>query len=99
MRVRLVLLAEGTALDIASDEGSESGPPEFRGDQLTSFQEAGMASRLMIMAALKDCAVEGVVRRDIDVALVSKDAGFDLPVSESETEGERDVLVHGLEGL
>ena len=99
MRVRLVLLAEGTALDIASDEGSESGPPEFRSDQLTSFQEARMASRFVIMATFKDCAAEGVVCRDVDAALVSKDADFDLPVSEPGTEGKRNVLVHGLEGL
>ena len=99
MRVCLVLLAEGTALDIASYEGSESGPPEFRGDQLMSFQEAGVACRLMIMATFQDCTAEGVVCRDVDAAFVSKDAGFDLPVSEPGTEGERNVLVYGLEGL
>ena len=32
VRVNLVLLAKGTALDVAADEGSESGPPEFGGD-------------------------------------------------------------------
>ena len=37
MRVNFVLLAEGTALDISADEGSESGPPEFSGDQLASL--------------------------------------------------------------
>ena len=30
--VNLVLLAEGTALDVAADEGSKAGPPEFGGD-------------------------------------------------------------------
>ena len=81
MRVNLVLLAEGTALDIAADEGGETRPPEFSGDQLASFQEAGMTSGFMIMAALEDGMAEGIVGRDIYAALVSEDAGFDLPVS------------------
>ena len=51
--VYFILLAEGTALDIAADEGSESGPPEFGGDQLMSFQEAGVAGRFVIMATFK----------------------------------------------
>ena len=32
VRVRLVLLAEGAALDIAADERGKAGPPEFGGD-------------------------------------------------------------------
>ena len=32
MRVSLVLLAEGTALDIVADKGGEAGPPELGGD-------------------------------------------------------------------
>ena len=32
MRVGLVLLTKGTALDIVADKGSETGPPEFSGD-------------------------------------------------------------------
>ena len=43
VHVNLVLLAKGTALDVAVDEGSEAGPPEFGGDQLACFQEAGMS--------------------------------------------------------
>ena len=53
----------------------------------------------MIMTALEDSTVEAIVCRDIDATFVSKDAGFDLPVSEPGTEGKRNVLVHGLEGL
>ena len=80
VRVNLVLLAKGTALDIAADKGSEARPPEFSGDQLASFQEAGMTGGFMIMAAFEDGAVEGVICRDVDAAPVSEDAGFDLPV-------------------
>ena len=51
------------------------------------------------MAALEDGTAEGVVGRDINAAFISKDAGFDLPVSQAGTEGERDIFVHRLEGL
>ena len=53
----------------------------------------------MVMAPFKDDAVERIICRDIDTAFVREDAGFDLPVSEAGTEGKRNVLVHGLEGL
>ena len=99
MHVNLVLLAEGTAFDISADEGSESGPPEFGSNQLMSFQEAGVAGRFVIMAALENSAAKGVVRRDVDAALISEDTRLDLPVSEPGTEGKRNVLMHGLEGL
>ena len=99
MHVNLVLLAKGTALDIVVDKGGEAGPPEFSGDQLASLQEAGMTGGFMIMAAFEDGAAEGIVCRDVDTTLVSKDTGFDLPVSEPGTKGERDVFVHRLESL
>ena len=97
MRVGFVLLAKGTALDVSADKGSQAGPPEFSGDQLSSFQEAGVSGGFMIMASRKDGAAQGVVGGDIDAAFISKDAGFDLPVSEPGTKGKRDVLVHRLE--
>ena len=53
----------------------------------------------MIMASFQDGASEGVICGDIDTALVRKDASLDLPVSQPGTEGEGNVLVHGLEGL
>ena len=99
MRINFVLLAQGTAFNIVADKRGESGPPELSGDQLASFQEAGMAGGLMIMAAFKDGMAEGVVGWYVDAAFVSKDAGFDLPVGEPGTEGKRDILMHGLEGL
>ena len=53
----------------------------------------------MIVASFKDGTAKGVVRGDIDLPFVSEDASFNLPVSKAGTEGERDVFVHGLEGL
>ena len=66
---------------------------------MTGFQEAGVAGRFMIMTVLKDGAAKRVVRGDVDTAFVRKDAGFNLPVGEAGAEGERNVLVHRLEGL
>ena len=99
VRVNLVLLAEGTAFDIAADEGGESGPPELGGDQLASFQEAGMSGRLVIMASFKNGTAKGVICGDVDTAFIGEDASFNLPVSQPGTEGEGNVFVHGLEGL
>ena len=66
---------------------------------MACFQEAGMTGGFMVMAACEDGAAEGIIRRDIDAALVGKDTSFDLPVSEPRAEWERDVFVHGLESL
>ena len=53
----------------------------------------------MIMATCQDGAAEGVIGGDVDAAFVGKDAGFDLPVSESRAEREGNVFMHGLESL
>ena len=99
MCVHFVLLAKSTAFNIAADVGGKAGPPEFSCDQLASFQEAGMTGRFMIMASFQNGAMKGVVRRDIDTAFIGEDAGFNLPVNQPGTEGEGNILVHGLEGL
>ena len=83
MRVNLVLLAKSTAFNIAADVGGEARPPEFGRDQLASFQEAGVTSGFMIMAALEDGTAEGVIRGDVDAAFVHKDASLDLPVGQA----------------
>ena len=53
MSIGIVLLAFSTAFNISADKGSEAWPPELRGNQLAGLQEAGVASRFMIMATLK----------------------------------------------
>ena len=93
------MLAKGTAFHISVDEGGEPRPPKFSGNQLAHFQETRVAGRFMIMAAFEDGAAKGVICGDVDTAFVGKDARFDLPVSELRTEGERNVLMHGLESL
>ena len=97
--IRLVLLAGGTAFNVFADVGGEAGPPELCRDELTGFQVAGVTSTLMVMATLENSVTEGVIIGDIDTTLVGQDARFDLPVGEVGTEGERDIIVHGLEGL
>ena len=42
---------------------------------------------------------EGVVCGNINTPFVREDAGLDLPVGQAGTEGERNVLMHGLESL
>ena len=78
---------------------SEAGPPKFSGDQLASFQEAGVSGRFVIVAASEDGAAQGIVRGDVDAAFIREDARFDLPVSKLGSKGERDILVHRLESL
>ena len=58
-----------------------------------------MTGTFMVMAPLENSVMEGVVIGDIDVALIGQDVCFDLPVREAGTEGKRDVVVNGLEGL
>ena len=58
-----------------------------------------MAGGFVIMAAFKNGAAERVVRGDIDMALICKNARLDLPVHESGTEGKRNILMHGLKSL
>ena len=99
MRIYFVLLAMGTALYVSADEGSESGLPEFSGDQLACLEETGVTGRFVIMAAFKNGVAKGVICGDIDTAFICKDARFDLPVSEPGMEGKRNVLMHGLESL
>ena len=99
MCVSLVLLAKSTAFDVAADIGSEAGPPEFCGDQLASFQEAGVTGGFVVVTPLEDGAAEGVVRGDVDAAFVRKDACLDLPVGQARAKRQRNVLVHGLESL
>ena len=53
----------------------------------------------MIVASFKDGTVKGVIRWDVDTAFVGEDAGFGLPICQPGTEGERNVFMHGLEGL
>ena len=97
--VGLVLLAGGTALDIFADVGGKAGPSEFRHDELSSFEVAGVTSTFMVVTSLENGVAEGIIVGDVDTALIGQDACFDLPVGEAGTEGERDIIVHGLEGL
>ena len=99
MRVDLVLLTGGAALNITADEGSEARPPKFCSDELAGFKEARVSSGLVIVASLEDSTAERVISRDIDVTFVGEDAGFYLPVGEARAEGKRNVFMHGLEGL
>jgi len=53
----------------------------------------------MIVTSFKDGMADGVVVRNVDLAFVSEDSGFMLPVGEAGVEGEGNGAIHGLEGL
>ena len=76
-----------------------TGPPEFGCNKLLGFQVARVTGAFVVMAPLENSVTKGVIIGDIDVALIGQDACFNLPVREVGTEGKRDVVVHGLEGL
>ena len=97
--VSFVLLAFSTAFDVLADKGSEAQPPELRGDQLAGLQEAGMASRFVIMAMFKYGVPQLIIGGNIDAALVGEDSGFDLPVGKAGAEWEGNILMHGLKCL
>ena len=99
MGVGFVFLAGSAAFNEAADKGGEPRPPEFSSDELACLQEAGMAGGFVIMVVFENGAAKGIISGDIDTAFVGKDAGFNLPVGESRTEGERNILMHRLEGL
>ena len=99
MCVNFILLAGGTAFNVAADEGSKSQPPELSGNQLTGFKETRMAGGCMVMASFENGAAERIISRDIDMAFIGEDTGLHLPVSQAGAEGERDVLVHRLKRL
>ena len=99
MDVGFVLLAGCTTFDVFTDIGGKAGPPEFSCDKLLGFEVARVTSTFVVVATLEDSVPQGVVIWDIDAALIGQDACFNLPVGEAGTEGERKVIVHGLEGL
>ena len=83
MSVGFVLLADGTAINVAVDIGGEAWPPELSSDKLAGLKEAWVAGRHVIVALFKDRTAEGVIRRDIDMAFVGEDACLGLPVGKA----------------
>ena len=51
------------------------------------------------MAPFKDGTAERFIGGYVDTAFVGEDTRFNLPVGKAGAEGERDILVHGLECL
>ena len=70
----------------------ETWPPKLRGDELVSLEITGVAGGLVVMAAGKDGAAEGVLQGNVDTAFVSQDMVIIFPVREIGLEGSGDVL-------
>ena len=92
MSVRLILLAGGIALNIFMHKLCEAWPPKLRGDELASLEITGVAGSLVVMAAGKDGAMEGVLWGNVDMAFVGQDVVVIFPVREAGLEGGGDVL-------
>ena len=97
--VRFILLACGAALDVLAHELCETWPPEFGGNELASFQVAGVSGSLVVVATSKDGAAEGVLQGDVDATFVGQDSVIELPVGKARPEGSGDVLQGRLQVL
>ena len=64
------MLAHGTAFDVLPHELRETRPLKLGGDELASFEVTQVASSLVVVAAGKDGATEGVLRGNIDTTFV-----------------------------
>ena len=58
-------------------------PPKLRGNKLVSFENARMASSGMIVVSGHNRVAQSSIGGNIDMALVSQDAGIVVPVGEA----------------
>ena len=68
--IHLVLLTCGASFSIFLDIEGQARPPELSGNKLAGLKEAGITSSFVVMVAEQDGAVEIVIIRYIDTALV-----------------------------
>ena len=94
MCVEFVLLTSGATLYVFADEGSQTRPPEFRGNQLTSLQIARVTGHLMVVAMGKDGFPKREVEGDVDATFVSKDPLGILLVRQTRVKGRGNGAVH-----
>ena len=97
--VRFVLLTHGTAFNVFPHVLYETWPPEFGSNKLSGLEVSQVAGGLMIVATGKDRLMEGVIRGNVDVALVGKDVVIIFPVRKMRPEGCGNVLKGWLEVL
>ena len=74
------MLAHGTAFNVLMYKLYKAWPPEFSGDELTSFEITGVTSSLVVVTAGKDRTMEGILQGNIDLSFVHKDVVIILPV-------------------
>ena len=99
MGVRLILLAGGTASHESADVRGKTGPPEVGSDKLAGLEKARVARSGMIMATAENVTSKSIIRGNINMALVSKDAVNVLPIRKPGAEGGGNGAIHRLEGL
>ena len=97
--IQFILLAHGAAFDVFAHILHEAQPPELSDNKLAGFKITRVTGGLMVMAAGRNGAAEGVIRRNIDMAFISKDMVIKFPVREVGPECIRDVFQGCLEVL
>ena len=92
MCVCFVLLARGIALNVLAHKLCKTGPPKLRDNKLAGLKIARVSSGLVVMAAGKDRAMEGVLQGNVDATLVGQNMVIILPVRKMRVEGNGDAL-------
>ena len=66
---------------------------------MASFQEAGVSSSGMVMAAMKDIATEVSSRGNVNTTFIGEYSIGMLPIGETGAEGGGNRTIHGLKSL
>jgi len=74
--VGLVLLTDGTSLNVFSYIKGKTGPSEFGCYQLAGFKISGMTGCFMIMTPFQNTVMEGVDVGNIHASLICKYSSF-----------------------
>ena len=74
------MLAHGAAFDVLTHKLCETGLPEFRGDELASFEVTRVTGGFVVMATGEDGVTERTLQGDIDATFVGQDVVIELPV-------------------
>ena len=90
--IHLVLLAQGTTVDVFPYELCEAWLPEFSSNELTGLKITGVSGSLVVMAVGEDGVIERILQRNIDMTFVGQNMVIKLPVRETGLEGSGDVL-------
>ena len=90
MGIGLVLLADGTPINLFVNILSKAWPPEFCSDKLADFEISWVSCCFVVMTTLDNGVSKRSIQRNVDSSLVGEDAFRDLPVRQVGSEGSGD---------